>query len=199
MKKYLRDYLFLFSIAGVIIALDQITKSIVRAQLEIGEIWAPWDWIIPYARFVHWKNTGAAFGMAPGLSEVFKYLAIVVALAIIIYFPRVPRVDWPLRYAMSLQLGGAVGNLIDRLTIGHVTDFISLGNFAVFNIADASISIGVAVLVIGIWIIERREKQSTEEPEDTEDTDPYPHTNFSQSSPQGEEILGYSPQPYEDE
>ncbi len=199
MKKYLRDYLFLFSIAGVIIALDQITKSIVRAQLEIGEIWAPWDWIIPYARFVHWKNTGAAFGMAPGLSEVFKYLAIVVALAIIIYFPRVPRVDWPLRYAMSLQLGGAVGNLIDRLTIGHVTDFISLGNFAVFNIADASISIGVAVLVIGIWIIERREKQSTEEPEDTEDSDPYPHTNYSQSSPHREDILGYSPQPFEDE
>lgn len=200
LKKYLRDYALLFGIAGVVIALDQITKSIVRAQLEITEVWAPWDWLIPYARIVHWKNTGAAFGMAPGLSEVFKYLAVVVALAIIVYFPQVPRRDWPLRYAMSLQLGGAIGNLIDRLTIGHVTDFISVGNFAVFNVADASISVGVAVLVIGLWIMERREKREAEDsepPEGEAQENTPPHS--SQFTTSTEDALGYSPRAAEDE
>lgn len=183
----------------MIIALDQITKTIIRMNLEIGEIWAPWDWLAPYARFVHWKNTGAAFGMAPGLSEVFKYLAIVVGIAIIAYFPQVPRQDWPLRYAMSLQLGGALGNLIDRLTIGHVTDFISVGNFAVFNIADASISIGVAVLIIGLWIIERHLKQEPEDPDIDEDGEDIQHSNLSDISKFSEKNFGYSPKPAEDE
>ena len=56
---------------------------------------------------------------------------------------------------MSMQLGGAIGNLIDRLTIGHVTDFISVGTFPVFNIADASISVGCVVLLLGVWWQER--------------------------------------------
>jgi signal peptidase II len=60
---------------------------------------------------------------------------------------------------MSMQLGGAIGNLTDRLTIGHVTDFISVGTFPVFNIADASISVGAAVLFVGIWMMERAEKK----------------------------------------
>ena len=65
-----------------------------------------------------------------------------------------------LRLALSMQLGGALGNLIDRLTIGHVTDFISVGNFPVFNVADASITIGAALLFLSVWIRERAEKQS---------------------------------------
>jgi signal peptidase II len=60
---------------------------------------------------------------------------------------------------MSLQLSGALGNLIDRLTIGHVTDFVSVGNFPVWNIADASITIGVVVLILGVWITEIEEKK----------------------------------------
>ena len=62
-----------------------------------------------------------------------------------------------------MQFGGAVGNLIDRLTIGFVTDFISVGNFPVFNIADSSISIGVVVLIGGMWIMERKQKSIPKE------------------------------------
>ena len=61
---------------------------------------------------------------------------------------------------MSMQLGGAIGNLTDRLTIGHVTDFISVGTFPVFNVADASISVGAAVLFLGIWMMEIAEKKN---------------------------------------
>jgi len=71
--------------------------------------------------------------------------------------------DWSLKLAMGLQLGGAAGNLVDRLLVGRVTDFISVGVFPVFNVADSSISIGVVVLLIGVWIKERDDKKRAAE------------------------------------
>ena len=69
--------------------------------------------------------------------------------------------DWPLRLAMGMQLAGALGNLIDRLTLGgKVTEFISVGNFPVFNVADSSITLGVVVLVLGVWWKERHEQKT---------------------------------------
>ena len=156
MKKFLESYVFLFTIAGLIIALDQWTKYLVRSSLALQETWSPWAWLEPYARIVNWKNTGAAFGILQDFNTVFAILAVVVSLAIIYYFPKVGREEWPLRVALSMQMGGALGNLIDRLTQGFVTDFVSLGSFAVFNVADASISVGVAVLVVGVWISEKK-------------------------------------------
>jgi len=158
LKKLIKDYLFLFLVAGVIIVLDQASKAYIRANLHEYEMWVPWDWLLPYARITHIYNTGVAFGLFQGFGGIFTILAVIVSLAIIYYFPRVALEDWTLRLAMSLQLGGAVGNLIDRLTMGKVTDFISVGDFPVFNIADSSVSIGVAVLVLGVWIQERRQK-----------------------------------------
>ena len=158
MKNLTKSYLFLFIVSGIIIAFDQYTKSLVRANLGIGESWSPWEWLSPYARIVHWWNTGVAFGMLQGMNVVFSVLAALVSLAIIYYFPKVSANDLLLRIAMSMQLGGAVGNLIDRVTIGHVTDFVSVGSFAVFNVADASISVGVAVLLLGVYLQEQRQK-----------------------------------------
>lgn len=160
MKKYLRDYSYLFILAGIIVGLDQWTKSLIRMNLEMGSVWSPWEWLSPYARIVHWYNTGVAFGLFQGQGMFFAFLALLVVGTIIYYFPKVDVLDWPLRLAMVLQLGGAVGNLVDRLMIGHVTDFISVGNFPVFNIADASISIGVGVLVLGIWFQEVRDRKN---------------------------------------
>jgi signal peptidase II len=161
-KSAFRDYLTLAMMAGAIILLDQLTKSIVRANLALGEMWSPWAWLEPYARIVHWKNTGAAFGIFQGFGDVFTVLAFVVAGAILYYFPQVPREDWVLRLAMGLQFSGAVGNLIDRLTIGWVTDFVSVGRFPVFNVADACISIGTVILVLGVWIKDRQQKAGPE-------------------------------------
>jgi signal peptidase II len=84
------------------------------------------------------------------------------------YYPRVEESDWTLRLAMGLQLGGAAGNLVDRLLMQKVTDFISIGNFPVFNIADSSISIGVVVLLLGVWIKERSEKKTGSQTTDLE-------------------------------
>jgi signal peptidase II len=153
----------MFSIAAVIVFLDQWTKSLVRTNLPLGSTWLPesWTWLSPYARIVNWHNTGAAFGMFQNGSMVFTVLAFVVIGAIIYYFPYVEKHDWTLRLAMSMQLAGALGNLLDRLTQdGRVTDFISVGTFPVFNVADASISVGTVVLLIGVYFQERAAKQA---------------------------------------
>lgn len=153
MKKAVGDYLFLGWIAGLVIAFDQWTKWLVRDHLAAFDIWpAHMPWLTQYIRIYPIHNRGAAFGMFQNLNWLFTILAILVSIAIIYYFPQVPRHEWYLRLALSLQLGGAVGNLIDRLVQGRVTDFISVGYFPVFNVADASISVGVAILVIGVWI-----------------------------------------------
>lgn len=170
LKRLIKDYAFLFSISGAIVLLDQVTKNIVRSNLHFGEIWPQNHWIVNYARIVHWSNTGAAFGMLRDFGVVFAVLAVVVSIAILIYFPKIPREDWMLRLALAFQLGGAIGNLIDRLTIGHVTDFVSLDSFAVFNVADASISIGVALLAISL--IQRERKEKTAKSKLTEENNP---------------------------
>ncbi len=171
MNRYLKDYFVLFGIAGVVIALDQWTKWLVRTNLPFRETWLPdWlSWLSPYVRIVNWSNSGAAFGMFQEGNLIFTVLAFVVIAAIIYYYPRVDTYDWTLRLAMGLQLGGAAGNLIDRLMVGEVTDFISVGTFPVFNIADSSITVGVVVLLLGVWLKERAAKKVIDEKQDTEE------------------------------
>ena len=170
MNRYLRDYLVLLGLAGIVVAFDQWTKWLVRTNLPYQGTWLPnWlNWLSPYARIVHWYNSGAAFGSFQNGNYVFTALAIIVIGAILYYYPRVEASDWTLRLAMSLQLGGAAGNLVDRLLMQKVTDFISVGNFPVFNVADSSISIGVVVLLLGVWIRERAEKKSAPRDSETE-------------------------------
>jgi signal peptidase II len=175
------DYLITFLIAGVLVSLDQWTKVWVRTHVPLGGDWLPagLNWLMPYARVRYWYNSGAAFGIFQNGNTIFKILAIIVAGVILYYLPRTSRKDWWLRLALALQFTGAVGNLVDRIQFGHVTDFISVGTFAIFNIADASISVGVAVLILGVWITERNDKrrlaaQAAEAPELDENNAPGP-------------------------
>jgi signal peptidase II len=156
--------------AGVIVALDQWTKWLVRENLPFQGTWLPeWlSWLSPYARIVHWHNSGAAFGMFQNGNLIFTILAFIVIAAILFYYPQVDTGDWSLRLALVLQLAGAAGNLVDRLLIGRVTDFISLGTFPVFNVADSSISVGVVVLLLGVWIKERNDKKHAAAVEEAE-------------------------------
>ena len=159
LKKYLNSIKWLFLIATIIVIIDQITKILVRKYMAIGEYWSPWDWMMPYLRLLHINNSGAAFGIFKNGNPIFMVLAVIVSIAIIYYFPRIPAEEKVVRFALSLQLAGAVGNLIDRILFGHVTDFISVGNFAIFNVADSSITVGVAILLIAVWWQERKEKK----------------------------------------
>ena len=186
LKEYIKDYALLILIAGSVVLLDQITKYIVRINLPLGQVYHPELWLSQYIRIVHWKNTGAAFGIFQNMGGVFTILSFVVAIVIFIYYPQVPRKDWPVRIAMGLLLGGATGNLIDRLARGYVTDFVSVGSFPVFNVADASISTGVVILFIGMWLQEREAKSQESRLEEAEE----PAIQESTSARLPEELQG---------
>lgn len=158
MKEYFRKNNLLYIVSIIIVVLDQLTKELVRTRLPLGASWYPIEGF-NFVRIIHWSNTGVAFGMFQGNNVFFAFLAALVAGAIIYYYPFIPEQDKVLRFALAMQLGGAVGNLIDRITIGQVTDFASIGNFAVFNVADSCITLGVGVLLLGVYLEERREKE----------------------------------------
>jgi len=161
----IRNYILLAILAGMVLLLDQATKELVRTRLELGEIWMPIEAIRPYLHIVHWTNTGAAFGMFQQGGMVFTVLAIIVSGAIIWYYRDSDSATWPVRIALGLQLGGALGNLVDRLLHGtEVTDFIWFSFFpAVFNVADGAISLGVALLMLDI-LLEYRKSRGTPAP-----------------------------------
>jgi signal peptidase II len=170
-KKSLRDLtglIPLFFGAGVIIFLDQLTKSLVVKNIPFLGTWLPENLIQfhQHFRIVHWRNSGAAFGIFSDGNTFFLILAVLASVFIISFYPMIAKEEWSLRLAMIFQLGGALGNMIDRIRYGYVIDFISVKNFPVFNIADSSISIGVAILLLGILIQEiklRKNKQDTPE------------------------------------
>lgn len=155
----LRDTAILLVVGGIVLGLDQLTKSWVRSRLAFGEVMEPIPALAPVFRIVHWENTGAAFGVFPDGGVVFAVIAVVVVAAIIYYFPEIPSHHWLLRTALVLQLGGALGNLVDRLLKGPVTDFISIGSLPVFNVADAAISVGVVLLILSMWLEEHVETE----------------------------------------
>ena len=143
-----------------VIVADQLSKAAVRASLHPGEVW-PRDWEL--IRFSHVHNTGAAFGILEGAST-FLVIAPLIAIAAITFFllmlPSSGR-WYPL--ALAAILGGAVGNLIDRLRFGAVVDFLDFyiggAHWPAFNVADSAITIG-AVLMIWEMILNRGKKES---------------------------------------
>ncbi len=162
MKKIIKQYWLLILIAGGILVLDQVTKAIVRANIPFGGRWMPLDWLAPYFRFVHWENTGAAFGLFQQGGVVFAILAVAVSVFIVSYYPQVPEDATLMRISLAMQLGGALGNFIDRIVFGPVTDFISVLGFPVFNIADSAITVGVGLLILGLWLSEQHENLDEE-------------------------------------
>jgi signal peptidase II len=160
LKKSLNQVL-VYLLAAVIVLVDQYSKHLVRTRLAINESWSPWPWLSPFARILHIQNTGAAFGLFKEAGLFFTLVAVVVSAVIVVYTQRLPLGHWTMRVALGMQLGGALGNLVDRLIFHTVTDFISLGGFAIFNVADSSISLGVAFLALIMWFEARAERQQS--------------------------------------
>ena len=135
-----------YGIGVLIIILDQYTKHMVRQCIPLGASWNPIPWLDPIVTLTHVRNTGAAFGLFPGLSTFFMLVALIVIVGIVIYCYQLDEASLLLRIALGLQLGGATGNLVDRLTLGYVTDFVDFRVWPVFNIADSAIVVGTALL-----------------------------------------------------
>lgn len=135
-----------------VILIDQVIKSIVLATLQLYQ---PHE-VIP--GLLNWTlafNTGAAFSfldVGPGPQRwLFSVLAVIVSAALVRWLATIPRSDWRNALPLSLVIGGALGNLIDRLRFGQVTDFIDVywgdAHFPAFNVADSAITVGAVLLI----------------------------------------------------
>lgn len=138
-----------FLIAAAVFALDQSTKWLVRATVDRGDVWPDGDWVL---RIINVTNSGAAFGILKGETTFLIVTSLVGVAAIVLYYVFPPLEHGLLRAALGLQLGGAAGNMIDRVRSGEVTDFVKfeipgLIDWPAFNVADASIFIGVATII----------------------------------------------------
>ncbi|MCK9246298.1 MAG: signal peptidase II [Anaerolineaceae bacterium] len=159
-KRIFRHYLLLIAIALLVIVLDQWSKGLIRQNLTLGQETYPIPFLAPFFRFTYWQNTGAAFGMFQNANIPLLILAVIIAGAVIWYYHRA--VNEPLLYRLSLGLilGGALGNMIDRVQLGFVTDFIAVGRFPVFNVADSSVTVGVALMLLGLLLQEHKQKEA---------------------------------------
>lgn len=158
----IRGYRWLLWVVAIAtLVLDQWSKGQIIEWLAMGKTWRPWAEtpILEWFAFTHTKNTGAAFGIFPDASWFFIIVAIIVSLAIIWYAPSLPSNQWWLFLSLGLELGGALGNLTDRLSLGWVTDFVHIGSFAIFNVADSAIFCGVLILFVHFWYEEKQQKE----------------------------------------
>ena len=143
-----------FLLAAVIVLVDQITKKVVRDRLLLGESWPDPDWLV---KLTHVTNSGAAFGILQGQTTFLIVTSLLGLAAIVLYYLYPPMEHGFLRAALGLQLGGAIGNLIDRVARGEVTDFIDFRHFPAFNVADSAITIGVISIIAFFSLSEARE------------------------------------------
>lgn len=152
-----RQRVLMLLVAAVVIILDQFSKFIVESTLPLNQSWAPIAALEPVFRITHVSNTGTAFGLFQNGSALFAWVAVIVALVLLYYNYTLPSGHMALRLALGLQLGGALGNLIDRVRLGHVTDFLDFSYWPVFNVADTSIVTGAILLG---WLMWREQKHS---------------------------------------
>lgn len=142
-----RDFTLL-QLAAIFFLLDQFTKFLVRAYLTYGYSWPGRG----FFRFTHTENTGSVFGILQGQNTPLIFVSGIGIFVLIMVYYSQPRPTNLLRLSLALQLGGALGNLLDRLRLGAVTDFIDVGPWPVFNLADASIVTGLLLLA---WVLLR--------------------------------------------
>ena len=152
---FMQRYGLLLMVAFICVIIDQVTKRIVEANIDL---YTTLPFIDPYLNWTRTQNFGAAFSLFQNGGLFFIIVAVIVAGVILYYAPRLPASDWLSRVALGLQLGGALGNVIDRLRQGYVTDFIhfripQIGfDWPVSNFADICIVSGVILLIISSFI-----------------------------------------------
>ena len=138
--------------AIIILAADQISKHLVRTCLVPGVPYDPVPWLSPVLSFTYITNTGVSFGLFPQLGSLGALINIVVIAVLLFSYRRLPVDNWLIHLSLGMQVGGALGNLVDRLLWrGQVTDFIDLNfwplhEWPVFNLADSSVVVGVVIL-----------------------------------------------------
>ena len=145
-------------IAVVTFALDRLTKTWVEQNIEL---YGARPVIGDYVRIVHTQNNGAAFGLLPERTTLLSVLSVLAVLAIVYYYRQFANSSPLVTATLGMQLGGAFGNLLDRVTQGYVVDFVDVGipngvRFWAFNVADSSIVLGIIFVTLLLWQEERK-------------------------------------------
>jgi signal peptidase II len=146
--------------AGVLLLADQLSKALVASSIGLGEqVRILGDLVMLW----HVRNTGAAFSLLQG-GQLFFLVVTVLALALIVYFQREFRGRGAmLHVVLGMILGGTLGNLVDRIRLGYVTDFISVGigdlRWPTWNVADASLVLGIGALVVYLTFFEQPRRE----------------------------------------
>ena len=151
-----RDWILLTTLPTVLVA-DQLTKLFIRSNFFLGQSWPQEGFL----RITYVTNTGTAFGLLRN-QTLFLIFASIIALGFLVYFYRTQAIVRPmLRLSIGLQLGGAVGNLLDRVTVGAVVDFFYVGWWPIFNLADSSIVVGMTILVVTLLFFDKSPENKT--------------------------------------
>ena len=136
-------------VLAAVLAADQLSKALVRGGMDRGAE----DPIFPFLKLVNVRNEGVAFGLDVGGATLIVVIIAFALLALVLYFAR--HAARPLMWLpVGLLLGGALGNIVDRLREGAVTDFLKIPAWPAFNLADVAITVGVVLL---IYVLERRD------------------------------------------
>lgn len=154
--------LLIGAVALTVFAADRVTKGVVVANVPPSEAREVVD---GWARIAHVRNTGAAFGLLPERTSILSLLSVLAVAVILYYYRGLAAHSAPIAATLGMQLGGATGNLVDRIGQGYVVDFVDLGipdgwRFWAFNVADSSIVVGIALVTFLLWLEERKEKKA---------------------------------------
>lgn len=174
-----RDFILL-QLAAIVFLADQFTKFLVREFIPFGYSWPLWLGRDIF-QFTHTHNTGSIFGILQGQNTPLIFVSFLGVFVLLMIYRSQPRPTHLLRLSLGLQLGGAFGNLIDRLRLGAVTDFIDVSRWPVFNLADASIVTGLILLA---WFLLRANRQDTAAA-NPPSTDPTPAAVADRPEPSG--------------
>ena len=135
-------------VALLVILADQLTKTFIVDTLGPNGERTLIEIVPGLLRLIYLRNTGAAFGIFQGRSPILLVLAIGVVAFLLIYFRQSIAANRWLAIALGLQIGGAIGNIVDRLRYGYVVDFINVPHWPTFNVADSAITVGVVILAV---------------------------------------------------
>lgn len=136
--------IFLLVIMGVL-AMDQVAKFIVQSNMIEGQSTPVIDGIF---HLTYVRNPGAAFGIFPDRTSFFILVTLLVIIIVVFFYRQIPREKILMRMALGLMVGGALGNLLDRIRLGRVVDFFDFQVWPVFNIADMAVVFGVGILIL---------------------------------------------------
>ena len=149
--------LLVAGVAVLVFAIDRVTKAWVSDNIPLGTARPV---VGDYVRIVHAQNTGAAFGLLPERTTLLSVLSVVAVLAIVYYYRQIASNSSLVSAILGMQLGGAFGNLLDRVRQGYVVDFVDVGigdvRFWAFNVADSSIVVGIILVTLALWYEEHR-------------------------------------------